>query len=176
MFMIHTPQTIQLFGLKSDNPDEETVSGGTITFQHETDDVSKCQMIVAIEDRVYTFTFGTRGPMLETTYEDDKTREAAKQAREEAHAAALKRQHDEQEAAKVSHEHDLATSDDTTAKDVSWDAPHSQTEPTPDSPFQTRNPTESGNFAAPTSPGPNPFERPVGQARNPMMPPETQHG
>lgn len=86
MFMIHTPQTIELYGLKPVAEDGQPVEApkpeGSITFQHETDDVSKCQMVVRIEDRVYTFNFGTRGPIVETAYEDDATREAAKQADE----------------------------------------------------------------------------------------------
>jgi hypothetical protein len=196
MFMIHTPQTIQLFGLKKvhtiptreeyaaagydpagyekrfegEKPpaDEPATMEGTITFQHETDDVSKCQMVVAIEDRLYTFTFRTRGPIVEAAYEDDKTREAAKQAEKEDHEASSKRQYEEQEAAKVSRAHELATSDDTTAKDLSWDAPHGK----PDAPF---DPEAQKIMLQPTpAPEPNPFERPVGQARNPMM--EDQHG
>jgi hypothetical protein len=127
MFMIHTPQTIQLYGLKppveDGKPEEPAVAEGSITFQHETDDVSKCQMVVRIEDRVYTFNFGTRGPITETSYEDDNTRKAAEERQKEIVANEHKRREEEQAAARASHEHELSTADDTTAKDVSWDAP-----------------------------------------------------
>jgi hypothetical protein len=141
MFMIHTPQTIELFGLKplpeDGKPIEPAVAEGSITFQHETDDVSKCQMIVRIEDRVYTYTFGTRGPITETAYEDDKTREAAKAAEKERAEGEAKRVAEERKNSEEAREHELRTVDDTTAKDLSWDAPH-----------------------ASTSAGPNPFEVP----------------
>lgn len=122
MFAIHTPQTIQLYGLKGPNG-EPAESKGTITFQHPTEDVSKCQMIVAIEDRVYTFTFGTQGPIAETGYEDDATRKAAEEARKESEAIEAKRVEDQRAAADQANRHELRTADDTTAADISWDAP-----------------------------------------------------
>src|ERR1700679_2834030 len=122
MFMIHTPQTIELYGLKAEDgsPGE---SAGSITFQHETEDVSKCQMVVRIEDRVYTCTFGTRGPIVETGYEDDATRKAAEEAQKRA-AADLEKQRDaDRHHAAEANAHELRTSDDTTANDLSNDAP-----------------------------------------------------
>lgn len=131
MFAIDTPQTIELFGLKPADG-KETPSDGSITFQHETEDVSKCQMIVRIEDRVYTYTFGTRGPIVETTYEDDETREAAEEAcrqteADEAHRREVEQEHRrevEQEHAHDANARELRTADDTTAADVAFDAPH----------------------------------------------------
>lgn len=130
MFMIHTPQTIELYGLKPVAEDGQPVEApkpeGSITFQHETDDVSKCQMVVRIEDRVYTFNFGTRGPIVETAYEDDATREAAKQADDERMAGETARREEEQERAAEADAHTLKTSEDTTAGDLSNDAPHDE--------------------------------------------------
>jgi hypothetical protein len=193
MFMIHTPQTIQLYGMRPENPAEAPVAEGTITFQHETDDVSKCQMIVAIEDRTYTFTFGTRGPIVETSYADDKTREADK-AREKEAAEQLKAQQaEEQRLAKESQEHELRTGDDTTDKDLSWDntydrplrTANSPDPRTPPPPFHHLEPGSFGNHGvvnttesmgeAPESMGEAPYQTEVpGVARNPMM--DQQHG
>jgi hypothetical protein len=197
MFMIHTPQTIQLYGMRPENPAEAPVAEGTITFQHETDDVSKCQMVVAIEDRTYTFTFGTRGPIVETAYADDKTREADK-AREKEAAEQLKAQQaEEQRLAKESQEHELRTADDTTDKDLSWDntfgrppQDHPDAQPlrtanppdprTPPPPFHHLEPGSFGNHGVVNtteSMGEAPYQTEVpGVARNPMMPVEPQHG
>lgn len=123
MFAIDTPQTIELFGLKPADG-KETPSEGSITFQHETEDVSKCQMIVRIEDRVYTYTFGTRGPIVETAYEDDETREAAEEACRQTEADEAHRREVEQEHAHDANARELRTADDTTAADVAFDAPH----------------------------------------------------
>lgn len=123
MFAIDTPQTIELFGLKPADG-KETPSEGSITFQHETEDVSKCQMIVRIEDRVYTYTFGTRGPIVETAYEDDETREAAEEARRQTEADEEHRHEVEQKRARAANARELRTADDTTAADVAFDAPH----------------------------------------------------
>jgi hypothetical protein len=49
---------------------------GTIRFDHEGVDVSKCRMIITRDDKVFTYTFNTGGNLLSSTYEDDKTREA----------------------------------------------------------------------------------------------------
>lgn len=123
MFAIDTPQTIELFGLKPADG-KETPSEGSITFQHETEDVSKCQMIARIEDRVYTYTFGTRGPIVETAYEDDETRQAAEEARRQTEADEEHRREVEQEHAADANARELRTADDTTAADVAFDAPH----------------------------------------------------
>lgn len=123
MFAIDTPQTIELFGLKPADG-KETPSEGSITFQHETEDVSKCQMIVRIEDRVYTCTFGTRGPIVETAYEDDETRQAAEEARRQTEADEEHRREVEQEHARDANARELRTADDTTAADLAFDAPH----------------------------------------------------
>lgn len=124
MFAIDTPQTIELFGLKPADG-KETPSEGSITFQHETEDVSKCQMIVRIEDRVYTYTFGTRGPIVETAYEDDETHQAAEEARRQTEADEAHRREVEQEHARDANARELRTADDTTAADLAFDAPHS---------------------------------------------------
>ena len=113
MFMIHTPQSIDLLatpdpaaGLagKDDAP-ATPEHHGTISFDHEGDDVSKCRMIITRDDKVFTYTFSTRGNLLSSTYEDDKTRaakdaeakaakdaedKAAKEAEDAAEAAATK--------------------------------------------------------------------------------------
>jgi|SRR5580658_9815309 hypothetical protein len=123
MFAIQTPQTIQLYGLKNKDgsPSEPE---GSITFQHATDDVSRCQMIVAIEDRVYTFTFGTQGPIAETAYEDDETRKADAEREKQRQADEQKRREEQRRLAEEADSRELRTADDTTERDVAWDAPH----------------------------------------------------
>jgi hypothetical protein len=158
MFMIHTPQTIQLYGMKpapqDGKPDESAPSMGSITFQHETDDVSKCQMIVRIEDRVYTYTFGTRGPIVETAYEDDETRKAAAEELKKKQAEEALRA-EENRADKLDNvpprhpDGDLKTMDDTTDKDVSWDAPHDPVAPPP--PFHNAQPEHNPFAQAPVA-------------------------
>jgi len=129
MFRINTPQTIQLFGLKPAEG-KEAVAEGSVTFQHETEDVSKCQMVVRIKDRVYTCTFGTGGPLVETGYEDDATRKAAEEARKKQEADAEKQRQAERAEAEKANKRELKTADDTTAADVSTDAkPIRQLEP-----------------------------------------------
>jgi hypothetical protein len=136
MFMIHTPQSIDLLTIPLEDPREvaptreqwekagyaldnypkeyategaaaEPEHHGTISFDHEGDDVSKCRMIITRDDKVFTYTFNTRGNLLSATYDDDKTREAkaaqakaAKEAEDAAEAAAT-----EADKAKVA-EHD----------------------------------------------------------------------
>jgi hypothetical protein len=175
MFMIHTPQTVELFGLKSENPDDAPASDGSITFSHESDDVSRCHLIVRVEDRIHTFTFNTRGGLVETAYEDDRTREAAEKARKDALALEAKQRKEEQEAAKKARDNELSTADDTTADDVAWDAPHGDAQSRADAytpegrreaalpPYSTQTP----------QPGSNPFEQP---ARDPHRTMENQHG
>jgi hypothetical protein len=103
MFMIHTPQSIDLLATPVDDPaptapdnsgTEEAAQPehhGTIRFDHEGDDVSKCRMIITRDDKVFTYVFNTRGNLVSSTYEDDKTREAkaaqAKAAEEAAREA-----------------------------------------------------------------------------------------
>lgn len=85
MFAIQTPQTITLTGpAHPDGSPGEPI--GTLTFQHAHDDVSECQMILSSRDRSWTYNFNTRGGLIGTTYEDDSTRAAAKQAQEDAQA------------------------------------------------------------------------------------------
>lgn len=87
MFAVTTPQTIQLLG----EPDADGSSGephGTVTFQHAHDDVSECQMVVSSKDRTWTYNFNVNGGLISTTYEDDATRAAKKQADEDAKAQA----------------------------------------------------------------------------------------
>lgn len=87
MFAIETPQTIQLLG----EPDADGKPGephGTVTFQHAHDDVSECQMVVASKDRLWTYNFNVRGELISTTYEDDATRAAKKQAEDDTKAQA----------------------------------------------------------------------------------------
>lgn len=74
MFAIHTPQSIDLLTPADDAADSE--HHGTITFDHEGDDVSKCRMIITRDDKVFTYIFNTRGNMVSSAYEDDATREA----------------------------------------------------------------------------------------------------
>jgi hypothetical protein len=122
MFMIDTPQTVTLYGLKPEDG-KPAEPAGSITFQHETEDVSKCQMIVAIEDRTYTFTFGSRGPLVETAYEDDATRKAKEEAEKKQLEEMKRHQEAERENARKANAGELKTADDTTAKDVANDAP-----------------------------------------------------
>jgi hypothetical protein len=49
---------------------------GTIRFDHEGADVSKCRMIITRDDKVFTYVFNTGGNLVSAAYEDDKTREA----------------------------------------------------------------------------------------------------
>lgn len=123
MFAIQTPQMITLYGLKAPNG-EPAEPEGTITFEHETEDVSKCRMIVAIEDRTYTFVFGTQGPMAETSYADDETRRADEEREKEREAVEQKRLEADRRHADEANAHELRTADDTTDRDVGWDAPH----------------------------------------------------
>ena len=99
MFMIHTPQSIDLLAIPLEDPGALPVEGaapaepehhGTITFDHEGDDVSKCRMIITRDDKVFTYTFNTRGNLLSATYEDDKTREAKAAQVKAAEEAELK--------------------------------------------------------------------------------------
>jgi hypothetical protein len=178
MFMIHSPQTMQLL---ADDPSKETAGEvhGTVTFDHETDDVSKCRMIVASNDRLWTYVFNTRGLLVDSFYEDDASRKAKADVQKKADDDLKAQRAKEQAAAKASHDHELATADDTTAKDVAWDAPRDMNGDLPrdhafDGPSHDAEPF-TGN--TPT-PGPNPFATPV--AGNRMMPAsqseESQHG
>jgi hypothetical protein len=104
MFMIHTPQSIDLLAIPLEDPaavpsadgsEPQPEHHGTISFDHEGDDVSKCRMIITRDDKVFTYTFNTRGNLLSSTYDDDKTREAkaakakaAKDAEDAAEAVA----------------------------------------------------------------------------------------
>jgi hypothetical protein len=180
MFMIHSPQTMQLL---ADDPSKETAGEvhGTVTFDHETDDVSKCRMIVASNDRLWTYVFNTRGLLVDSFYEDDASRKAAEERQKKIDADLKAQRAKEQEAAKASHDHELSTADDTTSKDVSWDAPHAA----PPSGFSEDKLEPFPVEHTPTPVGPNPFDPRHGNvnttqtiARNRMMPNpvEDQHG
>jgi hypothetical protein len=150
MFMIYSPQSMQLLAPTKGKDDPPEVHG-TVTFDHEGEDVSKCRMIITSNDRVWTYTFNTRGLLVDSAYEDDATRKAKAEAEKKAEADAKAAREKEQAAAKESADHELKTKDDTTAADVSWDAKKDTGTVTP-------------------APSPNPFAKP---AFGPM---ESQHG
>ena len=76
MFMIHTPQSIDLLATPVEGAEEAAEHHGTISFDHEGDDVSKCRMIITRDDKVFAYTFNTRGNLVSSSYEEVKTREA----------------------------------------------------------------------------------------------------
>ena len=147
MFSIYTPQTIELQVKRPDVLDDkgapvaaEASEGdfhGTLAFDHESSDVSKCRMVITRDDKVWTYTFNTHGLLVDSTYEDDESRKAKADAEEKAAEALAAQRAKEQADAKASAAHELKTADDTTAADKAWDA---STAPAP-----------------PTSAGPNPF-------------------
>lgn len=117
MFMIHSPQSVELMATPAD--DSPPVSHGMIAFDHESDDVSKCRMIITSKDKVWTYTFSTRGGLEGSAYEDDAIRAQQKAAAEQAAKNAQALQKKEQEAARAQAAKELKTADDTTAADLS---------------------------------------------------------
>ena len=138
MFSIYTPQSFELVASDAATPDDSAELHGTVAFDHESSDVSKCRMVITRDDKVWTYTFNTHGLLVDNTYEDDESRKAKAEAEKKA-AEDLKAQRAREQAdAKASAAHELKTADDTTAADKAWDA--SVALPPPSTP-----------------PGPNPF-------------------
>jgi hypothetical protein len=118
MFSIAVPSTITLATPGDDAP--ETYA--TLIFSHPTDDVSKCQLtLIDADGHVHEAIFNTQGGVVEqklTSAEEIAERGKAAEAILEA------QREKDQATADAANAHELKTADDTTAKDVAWDADH----------------------------------------------------
>lgn len=120
MFAIAVPSTLTLT-TPSDDKDGEPTQFANLEFFHPSDDVSKCRVRLTTADGdVHEATFNTQGGVVDRYYasaDEIAERERARDAEAEAERER------EQEVAHEQSERELKTADDTTAADLSNDAP-----------------------------------------------------
>ena len=119
MFAIAVPSTITLSTPGKTADDVKHYA--TLAFSHLGDDVSKCLLtLTTAEGNVHTALFDTRGGVREQRFDSAENLAAIVAAEDEA---AEKRSEHDRVVAAAQNARELKTADDTTAKDVAWDAP-----------------------------------------------------
>jgi hypothetical protein len=122
MFAIAVPSTITL--TSPGKVAGEVEHYATLAFSHLGDDVSKCLLTVTTAaGDVHTALFDTQGGVREQRFDSADDLAAIVKAEDEADEERRAR---DREVALEAKARELKTADDTTAKDVAWDAPHDE--------------------------------------------------